>query len=408
MSAISFPSHPTPLKRARATFCHTCKNLIPAPDYLPACNSPNLCDVFNLPTFVKNRRRYTAVLPPAGPAWAGSLMGSSITAAMLYLHDFHIAANILLVLAATVAVIITVGWLVFRSPGFTPGVMPAWAMVSMGVVSLGSASSRILGERGTATSADHWVWWFLFGCCVFGGALGLVTCVLYLPLILTGRAGSPSFTWGLPLVTPMVASTAGMQVHSWLLTKDVSTGYTTFIFWLSCGAFALSILLAPAVFARVYYFYFGPHTRHASPQNRLEPMAAPTTWIPIGVAGQSMASAQSLGQASGWMTAAITYGFTMLIIAIPIGLIALVVHYQAALRGISYSPTWWASTFPVGTLCLGTHALSGSTGMPWLDSVSVFLLFVLLTHAGIATTGGTIALVQKVSRVLLRITGGRR
>lgn len=330
-------------------------------------------------------------------------MGSSITAAMLYLHGFHLAAGILLVIAATVAVIITVGWLVFHSPGFTRGVMPAWAMVSMGFVSLGSASSRILGD-----TPDHWVWWFLFGCCVFGGVLGLVTCVVYLPMILRGQAGAPSFTWGLPLVTPMVTSTAGMQVHSWLLTTTGPSGYTTFIFWLSCGAFTLSILLAPAVFARVYYFYFGPHTRDSSFQNRLEPMAAPTTWIPIGVAGQSMASAQALGQASGWMSAAITYGFTMLVIAVPIGMIALVVHYQAALRGISYSPTWWASTFPVGTLCLGTLSLSASTGMPWLGSLSLFLLLILLLHAGIATTGGTIALVQKVARALASVTGGRR
>lgn len=330
-------------------------------------------------------------------------MGSSITASMLYLHGFHLVGVVILAIAAAVAVIITSGWVLFRSPGFSAGVMPAWGMVSMGVVSLGSATNLILG----GTTVGDWARWFLFGCCVFGGVLGITTFVRYLRLILTGKAGSPSFTWGLPLVTPMVASTAGMSVHTWFLEAGVSTVWTTFILWLSFASFMLSILVAPPVFARVYYFYFGPHARQGSSQHRLEPMAAPTTWVPIGVAGQSMASAQALGQASGWMTPAVAYGFTMLVIAVPLGLIALMVHYQAALRGISYSPTWWASTFPVGTICLGTHALSGSTGMVWLDTVSFILLFILLFHAGIATAGGTIALVKKVARMFLKLSGAR-
>lgn len=358
--------------------------------------------MLNLPTFVKNRRLYNAVLPPAGPAWAGSLMGTSVTATLLELHGFGTAATIMLIIAALVAGTITVGWLAYRSPGFTPGVMPAWAMVSMGFVSLGSATTRVLGG-----SAGDTVWWFHFGCCVIGGALGLTTCLIYLRLILTRRAGQPSFSWGIPMVTPMVTSTAGMQVHGWLASINAPTGYTTFILWLSIGAFILSLSIAPAVFARVYYFYFGRHVQRTT-QNRLEPMAAPTTWIPLGVAGQSTASSQLLGEASGWITPVIFYGFFMLVVAIPIGLIALVVHYQAALRGISYSPTWWASTFPVGTLSLGTYSLALTTGFHWLDSLSLFLLVILLIHVGVATVGGTIAVVKKVGRALLAVAGGSR
>ncbi len=329
-------------------------------------------------------------------------MGTSVTATLLEIHGFGTAAFIMLAIAGAVAAIITIGWVVFRTPGFTPAVMPAWAMVSMGVVSLGSASSRILDE----VLRDA-VWWFHFGCCVFGGVLGLTACLVYLRLILTGRAGAPSFSWGLPLVTPMVTSTAGMQVHGWMSSINVPQGYTTFIMWLSFGAFGLSLMLAPAVFARVYYYYFAPLPAHAT-RNQLEPMAAPTIWIPLGVAGQSMASSQLLGAASGWMTAAILYGFLMLMVAAPVALIAIGIHYQAAARGISYSPTWWASTFPIGTLCLGTHSLSLSTDFTWLNWVSLFLLVVLLIHVGVATVGGTIAIMKKVGRRLRAVTGGHR
>lgn len=357
---------------------------------------------FTLPTFVRNRRRYAAVLPPAGPAWAGSLMGTASTASLLGLHGFDAAAGAMLAIAVAVAVIITMGWLVYRSPGFTPQVMPAWAMVSMGVVSMGTAAITVLDEQ-----LYEAVWWFHFGCCVIGGALGLITCLVYLRLLLTGRAGSPTFSWGLPLVTPMVTATAGMRVHGWLSSSNVGHGYTTFIWWLSLGAFLLSLLLAPVVFARVYYFYFGPKT-HRSAQNSLAPMAAPTMWIPLGIVGQSMACAQLLSAASGPEWPGIAYGFVMCVVAVPVGLLAVVVHYQAALRGISYSPTWWASTFPVSTLSLGTWWLSVTTGLEWLNGVSLFLLVILLFHAGVATLGGTIALMRKMGRRLRAVTGGRR
>src|SRR5699024_6589447 len=130
-----------------------------------------------------------------------SLMGTALTAALLELHGFAAGARAMLLIAGAVTVIITIGWLIYRSPKFTPVVMPAWAMVSLGLVSLGSASSTILVD-----ALGDAVWWFHFWCCVIGGALGLVTCVVYLRQLITGRAGTPTFSWGLPLVTPMVTA----------------------------------------------------------------------------------------------------------------------------------------------------------------------------------------------------------
>src|SRR4051794_20178594 len=101
-------------------------------------------------------RRDASVLPPAGPAWAGSLMGLSITASLLQVHGWHLAAEVVLVLAGMTGVVIILGWLRRRSPGFTPEVMPAWAMLSMGILALGSASSTIFGGSAFGESA----WWF--------------------------------------------------------------------------------------------------------------------------------------------------------------------------------------------------------------------------------------------------------
>lgn len=318
-------------------------------------------------------------------------MGTALISTLLEIHGFHFPARVFLAIAATVAITIALGWLVFRSPRFEPGVMPAWGMVSMGTLSLGSATTAILG--------DSW-WWFHITCWVMGGTLGLVTCVVYIRLIFTRGAGAPTFSWGLPLVAPMVASTTGMHVHNRFMSMDAPAGCTTIIFYLCVGSFLLSLLLAPAVFARVYFYYFSPAGRRST-ANQLPPMAAPTTWIPLGVVGQSTAAAQLLGAASGWKSAALIYGTVLFVLAIPIVATALRFHYHVAIRGISYSPTWWASTFPVGTFCLGTHALYLATGIHWLDSISLFLLGLMLVHVVIATLGGTIAIVKKVATKLL-------
>ena len=66
-----------------------------------------------------------------------------------------------------------------------------------------------------------------------------------------------------------------------------------------------------------------------------------------------------------------------------------------------YNPTWWASTFPVGTCCLGTHTLaekSTNSTLPvwdlgWMDTLSAALLALLLLHVIWAAFGA-----RKLSR----------
>ncbi|WP_245670285.1 TDT family transporter [Corynebacterium crudilactis] len=321
-------------------------------------------------------KSYAAVLPPPGPSWAGSLMGISLLSSLLKTHGFPVVAEFFFALACLVALIIIVGWLFYRSPSFKPEVMPAWAMLSMGLIALGSASTTIFGDA---------LWGFMALCWFLGTSIGLVAYSLYISLLVKAKAGAPTFAWGLPLVTPMVASTSATQLH-------MHYGFDVLL-WISSALFLLTIAVAPVIFARVYFYYFSPN----SPQLPL--MATPTSWIPLGMIGQSTAAAQLIGAGFGntfTIPTALIYGIVMCTLAIPLGAVAHFLFYKAVVKGATYSPTWWASTFPVGTLSLGTHFLAQSTGAEWLDYFSMYLLALMLLHVIVSALAGTIAIVRRI------------
>lgn len=317
-------------------------------------------------------------------------MGTSITATLLSLHGWQPVALGFLVAAWVIAVVLLIGWLRHRSPGFQVEVMPAWGMLAMGVISLGSATSTVLGGVG---------WWAHLLCWVLGSALGIVSYVHYARLIFSGDAGAPTFSWGLPLVAPMVSATAGMQVVGMLIelsAPDVLRWLITAV----CGlSFLASLGLAVPVFVRVYLLILGPGSR-ATRTGVFPPLSAPTAWIPLGVIGQSTAAAQLLSQQLGWQTVGIGYGFLALGVGVPLLGWALWQMYRVAFGRIAYSPTWWASTFPVGTCCLGSFLLALNSANPWLLMLSQVLLVMLLAHLTWAVAGLGWALRQQPGRVV--------
>ncbi|WKS59801.1 hypothetical protein [Corynebacterium accolens] len=81
-------------------------------------------------------------------------------------------------------------------------------------------------------------------------------------------------------------------------------------------------------------------------------------------------------------------------VGVPLSIYAIIKHWGTALSNtpMSYNPTWWASTFPVGTCCLGTQTLSTQPaalewGMRWMNTVSAALLILLLLHVTWAAFG---------------------
>lgn len=316
-------------------------------------------------------------VPPLGPGWAGALMGVSISTSLVHIHLTPHIGRVpeiaLLMIATMLALSLAAGWAWYRNPGFYVSDMPAWGMVSMGMMALGSAWSSVLSAW-----AVHAALWAV------GGALGVVTCVRFAWFLIRGlELPAPAFTWGLPLVAPMVTATASAQLA--LHLGDSGGASTTLAEWIHAWGvanFALTWLTAVPTFLVVYARTF-PHVPASF---------AATAWIPLGMMGQSTAAAQLLAAVDGknWQHAAVVYGCLMLALGVPLTAYALFTHWKAAFAGsMSYNPTWWGSTFPVGTLCFGSHtlALHGPEGLGWMDAVSAGLLALLLAHLAWTSLG---------------------
>lgn len=303
-------------------------------------------------------------------------MGISITSSLLRIHGFFLPAQVFLFLGWAIFLVLIVGWVRYRSPRFESGVMPAWGMVAMGMMSLGSATSGIFGGL---------TWWVHFGFWLAGSILSVITCLGYTRLLVTKRAGSPTFSWGLPLVAPMVAATTGALVHGQFQLIDAPPIPTAAVLAVSAGLFFLALVLAPPVFGYVYLQILGPTARRSG-SDLLPAIASPTAWIPLGVIGQSTAAAQLLAVGVGWPELGIGYGMVTLLLGLPLAGWALWHHYRAAWH-IRYSPTWWSATFPVGTCALGSHALALTTGADWLGLISAGILVLLVLHVGWAISG---------------------
>lgn len=69
-------------------------------------------------------------IPPLGPAWAGALMGLSISSSLIDTHLSpvigRLPAEIMLGVATLVFLALTAGFIKYRNPGFHSDDMPAW------------------------------------------------------------------------------------------------------------------------------------------------------------------------------------------------------------------------------------------------------------------------------------------
>lgn len=288
-----------------------------------------------------------AALPGPGAAWGGAVMGLSITASLLGVHVGAGVGTAVTVLAAAVLLLLLAG--AVRAPRFTD--LPAWSMMTMGLLALGSAADTNLGWTGF-----HVATWAV------GSVAAVVVLVAQCVRLVRGKVAAV-FPGVLPLVTPMVAATNAAQVGHPLPGTVL---------------FAASLLTALPAFARVYL----------AGGRRPAVEVAATAWIPLGVVGQSSAAALLL---SGASTAGVVYATGMLCLGVPAGVWAVVNHWGALAHRPAPNPSWWAATFPVGTCSLGTHTLADATGLGWIDTVSVALLVLLCVHVAAAATGTTAA-----------------
>ncbi|WP_431605014.1 tellurite resistance protein [Corynebacterium propinquum] len=240
-------------------------------------------------------------LPPLGPGWAGAVMGLGISSSLIETHLSpvvgHLPAKIMIVAATLLALALSIGFIRHRNPGFRPNNMPAWGMVSRGILALGSAYSLIFNA-----------WMIHILCWAAGTILGVITCLRYLQFLIFDRSVAPAFTLGLPLVAPMVSGTSSAQ----LVPHAGEWGSLVHGIGVMCFALATSV----PTFAFVYLRTFP----------NLPTSFAATAWIPLGLVGQSTASAQLIA-GEQWHFRAMIYGVVMLSLGIPLAGYAIVKHW---------------------------------------------------------------------------------
>lgn len=285
------------------------------------------------------------VLAPPGPAWAGSLMGTSIFASLAHLHDWPVIPLILFIAAAGILGFMIVGWIQFKNPPFRSKLMAPWGMLAMGILAFGSAAAPLF----TNSLWQLVSWWI-------GAPLAVIVSIRQL----RGFEGEPTFQWGLALVAPMVAATSGAQL-SFIYGNFYYVCAQVFFWW--------TLITVLPILVRCYLAML--RGRMPLPDD-----LAGTTWIPLGVVGQSTAAAQLLFN-PGFAT---VYGAVVLILGVFMAIIAFRRFGRAVFRWAGYSPAWWGSTFPVGTLSLGTFLLFITTEATWLFIASRVLLWLLAIH----------------------------
>ena len=284
-------------------------------------------------------------LPPPGPAWGGSLMGTSIVARLLVEKHMMTGATIFTAIACVVLVALIVGFVRYRHPRFRRTTMAEWSMFFIGILALGASLAGVTGN-GVFRLIGFWI--------------GAPATVITFAIQLTRFDGPPKFTWGLPLVGPMISA----SVAGWL-ARDYGSLYHI----LGTGFFLMSIFTAVPTFIYVYW---------ATWRGKVDISGAmsATTWVPLGVVGQSTTALQVLYPG----TFSVAYGLVALVVAIPLALFAMVNFYPNVARWVDYSPAWWACTFPPGTVSMGGHQVALVNGSQRLDAIALSIPLLLITH----------------------------
>ncbi|WP_406832514.1 TDT family transporter [Pedococcus sp. KACC 23699] len=333
----------------------------------------------------------TTSLPPAGPAWFASVMGTGILATLL---GREASGTAVLLVPATALLAVGAVLLIGLSAGFAArvaadraaftatlrdlSVLPTWGTVSMGILSIGSAALTVLPQLGARTGAGapaSWVVGFDAGCWVVGTALGVVTALGFATVVLGRDLGRPLPAWGLPVVPPMVSATTGAALAPQLHTPAAQLTLLT----TTVACFFLSLFLGGLVFAASYHHHWRVAPLPAS--------ASASSWIPLGVVGQSMAAAQVIAAQSAPLlspttaaaarTLADTYGYVMLALSLPVAAYAVSTTVRGFRAGMGFSPGWWALTFPLGTLALGTRLLGSTTGHAAISTIGLAAIVTL-------------------------------
>lgn len=268
-----------------------------------------------------------------------------------------------------------------------PAVAPFYGCLAMALLAVGGATlsvgSAVVGES-AAVAVDATLW-------VAGTVVGLAATAAIPYLMVTRHRiapGEASPVWLLPVVAPMVSAALGPA-----LVPHLPAGQWRQAMLLGCYAlFGMSLLatllILSAVFSRLVHH--GP----------LPLALTPAMFLVLGPLGQSTTAVNNLADAAhgavggpyaGAMAAfGVLYGVPVTGFALLWLVLATAMVVRAHRRGMGFTMTWWAFTFPIGTCVTGAAALARHTGLDALSWLAV-ALYVLLVAAWAVAGARTVA-----------------
>ncbi|PPK98219.1 tellurite resistance protein TehA-like permease [Kineococcus xinjiangensis] len=343
----------------------------------------------------------SAALAHVGPNWFTTVMGTGIVGTALATLPaaqgrpaLQLAATGAWVLAAvllvTVAAATAAHWALHpagaRRTFDDPVMLQALGAPPMALMTVGAGAlllgPALLGPR-LAVAVDVVLW-------SAGTVAGLLTAVLVPLRVLRRHRHAPvTGAWLMPVVPPMVSAATGA-----LLVPHAPAGEARLVLLLACYALfgialAASLVVVAALAVRL--------ARHGAGA----PAVAPTLWIVLGPLGQSVTAAGTLGTAAesalppaaaqAAAAAALLYGVPVWGATLLWAVLAAAVTVRAARRGMPFGLSWWAFTFPVGTVVTGTGQLalhSGSTVLVAAATAGWVLLLAAWVVVGARTLRG--------------------
>ncbi|MBJ7289084.1 TDT family transporter [Williamsia sp.] len=340
------------------------------------------------------------------PNWFTTVMGTGIvatSAATLPAHvaGLHTVATVVWAVASLTLLAVTVAfvahWSLHRAQArryLDHGVVshfygaPAMAVMTVGAGTL-LFGADLMGTT-TAVRVDAMLW-------TVGTVIGVVAVGFVVARLCTraDRGGAAVPARMMSVVAPMVSASTGALLVPHIADADLRLAFLMLCYLLFGVSFVFGTATAFVVYRRL--LRVGLPARDA----------VPTVWIPLGMIGQSITAAITLGTvsrgefagarsvASGPVaadlhTAGVAYGVVVGTLGIVAFAVSATVTARAAHSGLPFSLTWWSFTFPIGTCVTGATALGTATGVGAIHTTAV-VLYVLLFSAWLVVAARTVA-----------------